>query len=25
LINEEKEQVIVMRVLFGKQKYENLF
>lgn len=24
LINEVKEQVIIMRVLYGKQKYENL-
>ena len=24
LVEEEKEQVIIMRVLYGKQKYENL-
>lgn len=24
LINEEKEQVIIMRILYGKQKYDNL-
>ena len=24
LLNEEKEQVVIMRVLYGKQKYENL-
>lgn len=24
LIEEEEEQVIIMRILYGKQKYENL-